>query len=108
LIVSLMVATKIKERGFFVDCFKYLTRNYEKLLNVIQYLIENKSSFCTFNYYISNGYITKRNNMLRASHHPKEIIPKFTKNNAVTSKHKRCLDLWKKFYLEENKKNKSY
>lgn len=98
LINTLKQATEIKQLGFFTDCFKFLTRNYEKLLKVIQYIIENDSSFCTFNYYISNGYISKRTKLIRPAHKVKEVKYKFKKNNELTSKHKHCLNLWKDVY----------
>lgn len=98
LINTLNQAVTIKKLGMFTDCFKFLTRNYEKVLKIIQYLIENGSSFCTFNYYISNGYIAKRTKLMRASHKVKELNYKFKKNNELSSRHKRCLDLWKEVY----------
>jgi len=103
LIYTLKQAIEIKELGFFTDSFKYLTRNYEKLLKVIEYLIENNSSCCTFNYYISNCYIYKRNKILRPSHKSREVNFKFQKNKEVTSKHKKYLELWKEIYLSSEK-----
>lgn len=95
---ALNQAKDMKELGFFTDCFKFLSRNYEKILRVLQYLIENNTYFCTFDYYISNGYIAKRSNLLKASHNTEDMIIKFKKNNEVTSKHKRSLELWKEVY----------
>ena len=50
----LEIAVSTDCKGFFTDSFKVLTRNFEKTLTVIQYLLERNSVFVTFNYYLSN------------------------------------------------------
>lgn len=52
----------------FADSFKSVTRNFEKLLCVIEYVLYNRRSFVMCNCYIANGYIAKRSPLLRASH----------------------------------------
>lgn len=59
---------------FFVDSFKILTRNFEKVLHVLQIILENGRTFVTCNYYISNGYIEKRKEILRAAHSEKDVL----------------------------------
>lgn len=59
---------------FYVDCFKGLTRNFEKVLNVLQILLENDKAFVTCNYYISNGRIEKRRRILRAFHSDRDMF----------------------------------
>ena len=61
----------------YVDCFKMLTRNFEKLLKVIEILLENECFFLTSNYLITNTYIGKRDNIYRAAHTTKQIQEKF-------------------------------
>ena len=51
-----------------------LSRNFEKVLHVLQIALENKKIFLTSNYYISNGYIEKRKIILRAAHNEKDVI----------------------------------
>lgn len=59
---------------FFVDSFKMLTRNFEKVLHVLQVVLENKKTFVTCNYYISNEYIEKRGKIVRAAHNENDMI----------------------------------
>lgn len=59
---------------FYVDSFKMLSRNFEKILHVLEILLEKNKIFATSNYYISNGYIEKREKLLRAAHSKKDIF----------------------------------
>ena len=52
----------------YADCFKMVTRNFEKLLKLIEILLENNKVFLTSNYLITNSYISKREEIYRASH----------------------------------------
>ncbi len=78
---------------FYVDCFKGLSRNFEKILHVLQIILENGKAFVTCNYYISDGRIEKRKRILRAFHNESEVydnmrnftgLPPFFKNVLVT------------------------
>lgn len=59
---------------FYVDCFKMLSRNFEKILHVLQIIFDYDRVFVTCNYYISNGVIEKRKKILRAAHNGEEGI----------------------------------
>ena len=59
---------------FYVDCFKGLTRNFEKILHVLQIILQSGKAFVTCNYYISNGRIEKRRKILRAFHSEKGML----------------------------------
>lgn len=59
---------------FYVDCFKGLTRNFEKVLHVLEIILQSGKAFVTCNYYISNGRIEKRRKILRASHSQKDMF----------------------------------
>lgn len=59
---------------FYVDCFKMLSRNFEKILHVLQIIFDYDRAFVTCNYYISNGVIEKRKKILRAAHNGGEDI----------------------------------
>ena len=61
---------------FYVDSFKMLTRNFEKLLKVLEILLENGKIFLTSNYLISPSYIGKRVNIYKAAHNNKDVIEK--------------------------------
>lgn len=74
---------------FYVDCFKMLSRNLEKILHVLEIVLQNGKAFVTCNYYISNGRIERRRKILRAAHSEKDMfdnirnlkgLPTFFKN----------------------------
>ncbi len=59
---------------FYVDCFKGLSRNFEKILHVLQIILQSEKAFVTCNYYISDGRIEKRRKILRAFHSQKDMF----------------------------------
>lgn len=61
---------------FYVDSFKMLSRNFEKVLHVLQIVFEAGGSFVTCNYYIRNGYIEKRRRILKAAHDERDVVKK--------------------------------
>ncbi|MBQ4558746.1 MAG: hypothetical protein IJA54_00285 [Tyzzerella sp.] len=63
-----------KNNCFYSDCFKMVSRNFEKVLHVLQIILENDKVFCTSNYYISCNYIEKRKKILRAAHNSQDAI----------------------------------
>lgn len=67
-----------QEKGsiFYADCFKMVTRNFEKLLKVIEIILENENYFLTSNYLITNSYIGKRTEIYKAAHYEKEMYEK--------------------------------
>lgn len=52
----------------YVDSFKYLSRNFETNLKVLQFLLTHDAMFLTNNFLIKNGYVSRRKNLIRASH----------------------------------------
>ncbi|MEV5036742.1 hypothetical protein MRBLBA21_001534 [Peribacillus frigoritolerans] len=58
---------------FYTDCFKMLTRNIDKLLKVIEYVLRRECTFMTSNFYISNGYVAKRKDLIRPAHTTKDM-----------------------------------
>ena len=59
---------------FYTHCFKMLSRNIEKVLHVLQIILENGSAFCTSNCYISCYHIEKRNKIVRAAHNEQDVL----------------------------------
>jgi len=78
---------------FYVDCFKMLSRNFEKLLKVIEYVLFTEKPFVTINYYIDNGYFERRNTILRANHgfSPEVYKAKLKNKEEVQKNHSICL-----------------
>ena len=52
----------------YVDSFKYLSRNFETILKVLQFLLTHDAMFLTNNFLIKNGYVSRRKVLVRASH----------------------------------------
>ena len=64
---------------FAVDNFKFVSRNFEKLLKVMEFILSRGAVFSTSNFYLENGYVEKRKTILRAAHSLEEW--KFNANN---------------------------
>lgn len=79
-----------------VDCFKMLTRNIEKLLSVMEFLLTRDCAFVTTNYYIENGYVERRMNVLRAASCKNALADMqqhFSMTKGLGQKHKRVLEM---------------
>ena len=84
LINQLNLLTKDKGASiFYADCFKMITRNFEKLLKVIDFFINNDKILLTSNYLIKNDYIGKRQELYRASHTNKEFLERLKDPNLL-------------------------
>lgn len=70
-----------KTSVFYVDCFKMITRNFEKLLKIMEILLENDKIILTSNYLITSSYIGKRTEVYRAAHNNKEMMKKMEDEN---------------------------
>ena len=81
---------------FFTDSFKFLSRNFEKVLKTLEYLLERNCKYVTFNYYISNGYISRRKELLKPSHGKNEVFAKMRNIKSISSKHKKAIENLKK------------
>lgn len=77
---------------FYSDCFKMVSRNFEKVLHVLQIILEHDAVFCTCNYYISCHYIEKRKHILRAAHNSEDVIKNMNAMGAP-DKIKECIEL---------------
>lgn len=77
---------------FISNSFKFITRNYEKLLRVIQFLLESDMTLVTSNYYISNGYVSKRNKLLRVAHTDKERDISMRNVTGLSKKHAKVIN----------------
>ena len=68
-LASILKAALNKEIPFFyVYAFKILSRNYEILLQVLEFTITNDIVFITNNFYIQNGYVSRRKDLIRTGH----------------------------------------
>jgi len=90
--LKIALHTVISENGvFFSESFKAITRNFEKLLHIMEYLLANDRPFVTCNYYITNGYVTKRSPLLRPGHTYTESIKNFENLTGIRKIHREAI-----------------
>lgn len=77
---------------FYVDSFKYLSRNFELNLKVLQFLITNNAMFLTNNFLITNGYVSRRKDIVRSSHGNNFNIDAIKSIGDVSKKYKNKLE----------------
>lgn len=94
-----------KGRVFYVDCFKMATRNFEKLLKIIEILLENEVCFLTSNYLLTSTYIGKRSQIYRAAHNEKEMAKKLENQEMLYGISKLHRTILKEFIDEVQKTN---
>lgn len=75
----------------YTDSFKTISRNPHKLFKVIEYVLAANSRFVTANYYIENGYVEKRENLLKPGHTVKDMIKNASNLKGVGRKHREVL-----------------
>lgn len=71
---------------FFSGCFKMISRNFEKVLHVLEILLEHDKKIITVNYYISNDYLEKRKHLVKAAHNIRDVIHNIQNLNGVPPK----------------------
>lgn len=76
---------------FFSDCFKMISRNFEKVLHVLQILLENDCVICTSNFYISTKHLSKRSKPVRASHTEKDVMDNISNLHGTAGKLREAL-----------------
>lgn len=77
-----------------VDCFKMLSRNPDKILRIMEYLLTRGCAFVTSNYFIENGYAERRLKPLRAASSKngfEEMIQHFSLIDGLGKKHSHTL-----------------
>lgn len=77
---------------FITLSFKFITRNFEKLLRVIQFLLEQNVTLVSCNYYISNGYVARRNKLLRPAHTEKERDVNIRNVTGLSKRHAKAIN----------------
>ncbi len=76
----------------YVDSFKYLSRNFETNLKVLQFLLTHDAMFLTNNFLIKNGYVSKRKDLIRASHGNNFNVDAIKSIGDVSKKYKKNLE----------------
>lgn len=80
-----------------VDSFKVASRNIEKLLKTIEFLLTRDRTLVTSNFYLENGHVERRIKPLRAAHTVEEMKRNFAQTDQLGYKHKAGL----KQYLKQ-------
>jgi len=75
----------------YVGSFKHLSRNFEKLMRVMEFVLTNGSAFVTVNYFIQNGYIEKRPEILRAAHGEEEFLQQLHRKDRLGANHQKVI-----------------
>ena len=70
-----------------------LTRNIEKLLIVLEYLLQNDAIFVTSNYFLTNGYIERRAKLLKAGSTKEDMLRNWRQTAGLCANHKYILEL---------------
>lgn len=77
---------------FFSGCFKMISRNFEKVLHVLEILLEHDKEIITVNYYISNNYLEKRKHLVKAAHNIRDLVHNIQNLNGVPPKLRKHLE----------------
>lgn len=85
----------VSSEGLFaVDCFKMVSRNIEKLLKIMEFLLTHDRAFVTSNLYLENGYVERRIKPLRAAtcrNGHREMLEHFSQTVGLGYKHAAAL-----------------
>jgi uncharacterized protein (UPF0335 family) len=73
---------------FIVDSFKGISRNLEKLLTIMEYMMYNGGFIVTSNYLIANGHIECRLELIKPGHSMAEMIINWKNQKGLTKNHK--------------------
>jgi hypothetical protein len=91
-LVEMLGMVKRGERDlFFSPSFKGITRNPEKLLSIIDYVLRYGGTLLTPNYLLSPTYLARRNPLLRPIHNFSDLWVPVTNPEGLTERHRGLL-----------------
>lgn len=76
---------------FYSDSFKSLTRNIEKLFKVIEYVLNIDGVFVTANFIITNGYVSKRKNLVKPMHTNTDFVDNLNNLYGLNKTHQKYI-----------------
>ena len=92
--LSLTLEKVIKNEVPYVsDSFKGVSRNIEKLLTIMEYVLCHDIAFITSNYLIANGYIERRIKPIKPGHDLKEMKRNWQNSNGLSKNHRGWLKM---------------
>ena len=77
---------------FLVESLKSATRNFEKLMDILEFLLTHDLKFASTNFYIENGHVERRIKPLRAGHTSKEIQKNLSQTAGLGYRHAAALN----------------
>ena len=77
---------------FVVESLKSATRNFEKLIDILEFLLTHDLKFASTNFYIENGHVERRIKPLRAGHTSKEIQKNLSQTAGLGYRHAAALN----------------
>lgn len=78
---------------FITDSFKTISRNPEKLIRIIEYLLTHNIAFASSNYYLENGHVERRLKPLKAAHSDAEMVRNLSQFQGLGFRHTAALKL---------------
>lgn len=84
---SYLMDIKNGSKYFICDSFKMTTRNIQKLLRIIEFILTHDAMFITSNYLLKKDYVSRRKKILRASHDIEEFYKKVQTINEISNKY---------------------
>jgi hypothetical protein len=91
MLTRLLATAKSELHYMIFDCFKMVSRNFWKLLHVMEYLLSNDKAFITTNYYFENGFAQRRERLLRPAHGIKQAVENMKAIAGTRGKHREAL-----------------
>ena len=93
-LIEILQKISANPEGIFVtDSFKTITRNPEKLMRILEYLLSHNNAFASCNYYLENGHIERRVKPLKAAHSDAEMERNCSQSAGLGFKHTAALKL---------------
>lgn len=91
-LVRILQLIREKElRLFYVDSFKSLTRHPEKLFKVLEAVLRTGAPVVTANFYIENGYVARRQRLVRPQHSREDTFANLKNLDGLTARHREML-----------------
>jgi hypothetical protein len=82
-----------RQAAFFIDSWKFLTRNPEKLFLALEYVLASRGKIVIHNASLENGTVSCRRGFLQPAHVDGEILAKLSRQDqGTTSVHRQTLE----------------
>ncbi len=82
-----------RQAAFFIDSWKFLTRDPHKLFLALEYVLASGGKIVTHNAYLENGTVSCRRGFLRPAHMSEEVLAKLSRRDqGTTMVHRQALE----------------